>query len=165
MLLGRIICCKLPLMWDLRGGQCARDLIGTPSPKSIGTLGHWKVEAPGCTMSANFLDLLDTGPVGGGAFMAPVLMLPSESVLGHTCVVLGPLRMYYAVSVYMHFILVAPSPCVREPSITDDGRQTVTTDGDDGPNNTPWAVVLNILGAIMYGKNNCALQRCVPGFV
>ena len=49
MLLGRIICCKLPLMWDLRGGQCARDLIGTPSPKSIGTLGHWKVEAPGCT--------------------------------------------------------------------------------------------------------------------
>ena len=40
-----------------------------------------------------------------------------------------------------------------------------TTDGDDGPNNTPWAVVLNILGAIMYGKNNCALQRCASGFV
>ena len=72
---------------------------------------------------ANFLDLLDTGPVGGGAFMAPVLMLPSESVLGHTCVVLGPLRMYYAVSVYMHFILVAPSPCVRAaPHVTASGE-------------------------------------------
>ena len=49
MLLGSLIRCKLPLMWELRGGQCAWDLLGTPSPKSIGTLGHWKVEAPGCT--------------------------------------------------------------------------------------------------------------------
>ena len=58
------------LMSYVRGRLYSRHLLGTPSPKSIGTSGHWKVEAAGCTISrtipAHFLDLLDTGRPGGG---------------------------------------------------------------------------------------------------
>ena len=70
--------------------------------------------------------------------MAPVLMLPSKSVLGHTRVVLGHFRMflfmydvisveclfmYYAVSMYMCLFLITPSPCVRAaPHVTASGE-------------------------------------------
>ena len=66
------------------------------------------------------------------------LMLQSKSVLGHTRVVLGPLRLflsvydvirveclfvYYVVSMCMHFFLIAPSPCDRAaPHVTASGE-------------------------------------------
>ena len=65
-------------------------------------------------------------------------MLQSKSVLGHTRVVLGPLRLflsvydvirveclfvYYVVSMCMHFFLITPSPCVRAaPHVTASGE-------------------------------------------
>ena len=136
MLLGSIIRCKLPLMWDLRGGQCAWDRLGTPSPKSIGTLGHWKVEAPGCTSKLlGFVGHRTSwwwGVYGtwlrSGAYLCRIGSF--KNVLCCVCVhALHPrcpisLRSRSTACHRKRRRFAQPSP-----------RQTVTTDGDDGPNN------------------------------
>ena len=53
-------------MSDFPGGQWARHLFETPSPKSLGTWGHWKVATAGCTSHHTCLDLFDLGRFDGG---------------------------------------------------------------------------------------------------
>ena len=70
------------------------------APKSLGTSGHWKVEAAGCTIlrtiPAHFLDLLDTGRAGGGG---GVYGTGSYVTVKRTRVVLGLLRRFLSVYV------------------------------------------------------------------